>query len=139
MSDAKIGCQTVPCASCPYRKDVPSGIWAAEEYQKLPAYDRQTREQPPSLFMCHQQNNSLCTGWLQSHANREHAYDLLSLRLARNLDTAEVSRVALMEPLVKLFKTGREAMRHGLKALRNPGKKAKQVMAAITRKRGSVE
>lgn len=42
-----------PCASCPYRRDVPSGIWAAEEYAKLPAYDADTPFQPPHLFLCH--------------------------------------------------------------------------------------
>jgi hypothetical protein len=31
-----------PCPSCPYRKDVPSGVWAPEEYDKLPAYDNDT-------------------------------------------------------------------------------------------------
>ena len=24
-----------PCSSCPYRKDVPSGVWAHHEYEKL--------------------------------------------------------------------------------------------------------
>jgi hypothetical protein len=28
-----------PCESCPYRKDVPSGVWSEGEYRKLPQYD----------------------------------------------------------------------------------------------------
>lgn len=27
----------VPCGTCPYRRDVPAGIWHGEEYAKLPA------------------------------------------------------------------------------------------------------
>ena len=29
-----------PCASCPYRCDVPSGVWHPDEYAKLEVYDR---------------------------------------------------------------------------------------------------
>ena len=43
-----------PCDSCPYRQDVPSGIWAASEYAKLPAYDAPTCAQSARLFLCHQ-------------------------------------------------------------------------------------
>jgi hypothetical protein len=30
-----IGPRRRPCSSCPYRRDVPSGLWSAEEYDKL--------------------------------------------------------------------------------------------------------
>lgn len=125
-----IGCSEAPCTTCPYRRDVPSGIWSADEYAKLPPYDRPTMEQPPTLFMCHQNSDGLCTGWLQSYANREHRYDLLALRLSYRQFSREVSRVALMEPLVKLFRTGAAAANHGMKAIRRPGRKA---MLAIER------
>lgn len=131
----KIGCSPSPCKTCPYRCDVPSGIWAAEEYAKLPAYDAETFGQPPALFMCHTSQGGLCTGWLQSHANRDHRFDLLALRFARNIDHKAVSAVCLMEPLVKLFKTGAAAARHGMKAIANPSQKAKSAMAQITSKR----
>jgi hypothetical protein len=55
-----------PCGSCPYR-DVPSGIWAPEEYGKLPEYDRPTAEQPTQVFCCHQQPGRLCAGWCGCH------------------------------------------------------------------------
>lgn len=137
MSDTKTGCLPTPCTTCPYRVDVPSGIWAKEEYEKLVAYDRPTFEQPPNLFMCHQSNNSLCTGWVQSHANREHAFDLLALRMIdrRKVDVDQVSKVAQSEPMVKLFLTGSGARRHGLKQLAKPGPKAKSAMKRITKKR----
>ena len=40
-----------PCPSCPFRVGVESGIWAAEEYQKLPAYDLPTPAQPFEVFI----------------------------------------------------------------------------------------
>lgn len=56
-----------PCASCPYRRDVPSGVWAPEEYEKLRRYDAPTMEQPPQVFLCHQKNrdtaNRVGAGW----------------------------------------------------------------------------
>jgi hypothetical protein len=136
MSEERIGCLPVPCTTCPYRCDVPSGVWAEEEYQKLPAYDRPTWEQPAALFMCHQKNNGLCTGWLQSHANRPHDVDLLALRMNyRKLDVKQVSGVALSKPIVALFRSGAAAMRHGLKAISRPGRKAKQAMQRLVAKR----
>lgn len=61
----------VPCGTCPYRRDVPSGVWAAEEYDKLPGYDGdvpdQLRAGAMGLFMCHQRDGCLCGGWLMAH------------------------------------------------------------------------
>ncbi|MEV6909068.1 DUF6283 family protein [Amycolatopsis sp. NPDC051071] len=42
-----------PCRSCPYRRDVPSGVWDISEYEKLARYDRDTGEQPTGLFQYH--------------------------------------------------------------------------------------
>lgn len=135
-----IGCSPAPCTTCPYRCDVPSGVWAAEEYEKLPPYDRPTTEQPAGLFMCHTTQVSFCTGWLQSHANREHAFDLLALRLNhRKLDCEAVSKVASMTPLVRLFRTGADAARHGMKAILRPGRKAKAAIERITRRRNRIK
>jgi len=136
MSQEKIGCSPVPCTTCPYRRDVPSGVWAEEEYRKLAAYDRPTWEQPAALFMCHQNTGGLCTGWLQSHANRPHDVDLLALRLNHpKLDVKQVSGVALAKPTVGLFRSGVAAMRHGLRAIARPGRKAKAAIQRIVAKR----
>ena len=56
-----------PCGSCPYRRDVPSGVWDESEYHKLPEFDKPTAEQPPRVFMCHQDNDRLCAGWVACH------------------------------------------------------------------------
>jgi hypothetical protein len=31
-----------PCSTCPYRRDAPSGLWAASEYDLLPGLDGTT-------------------------------------------------------------------------------------------------
>ena len=58
-----------PCFGCPYRKDCPSGVWDKSEYQKLEAYDGETYEQPPEIFLCHDgdRTETLCRGWLDTH------------------------------------------------------------------------
>ncbi len=134
----KIGCSPIPCSTCPYRKDVPSGVWHEDEYAKLPAYDRPTFEQPGNLFMCHQKTGGLCTGWVQSHANREHCFDLLALRFNYRKFDHTVAAVAQSEPKVPLFTTGAEAARHGMKDIKKPGRKTKTAMKQLVKKRKGV-
>jgi Family of unknown function (DUF6283) len=33
-----------PCATCPYRRSTPAGVWARNEYDSLEAYDGDTGE-----------------------------------------------------------------------------------------------
>jgi hypothetical protein len=68
-----------PCGTCPYAMATPSGVWAPEEYDKLPEYDRDTWAQPPAVFMCHTGDAStrVCKGWVACHG-----YGLLAYRLA---------------------------------------------------------
>ncbi|WP_067904162.1 DUF6283 family protein [Nocardia vaccinii] len=63
-----------PCSSCPYRRDAPSGVWDAEEYEKLRLYDLDMAFQPPRLFQCHQADfdsgvRRLCAGWAGCHGS----------------------------------------------------------------------
>ncbi|MFD8249718.1 DUF6283 family protein [Nocardia sp. NPDC059691] len=58
-----------PCRSRPYRRDVPSGIWDASEYDELPRYGEPTYNQPPALWVCHQTDRDhpasrVCAGWV---------------------------------------------------------------------------
>lgn len=117
----------VPCGSCPYRRDVPSGIWAEHEYDKLPGYDGPTWAQHPGLFMCHQRDGHLCGGWLACHDPRE----LLALRFP-GLVHASVYNYKTDVPV---FRSGAEARAHGIKAIRRPGRKARKMVAGIVRKR----
>lgn len=123
-----------PCASCPYRKDVPSGIWSTEEYDKIIPFDNETWMQPPRVFMCHQADGCLCRGWLDVHGG-----DLLGLRLACSkgeIDTEEVAKALDEKPATPMFASAAEAAMHGRKAINRPGRKALQMVAKIEKKRG---
>ena len=121
-----------PCKSCPYRKDVPSGVWAPEEYAKLPNYDgeiiAQVHKEAFQLFLCHQQNNALCSGWLGCHGPQ----NLLAMRLHHGHVEPEAFQY---ETDVPLFKSGAAAAFHGLLEVEAPGEKAKKTMTTLVRKR----
>ena len=114
-----------PCGSCPYRCDVPSGIWERHEYEKLPQYDGPTWGQNVALFMCHQRDGNLCSGWLACHDPQE----LLALRFPGRVDESAYSYKTK-----SLFASGREAHDHGVRDLTALGDKAAKMMAGIIKK-----
>lgn len=124
-----------PCASCPYRRDVPSGVWAAEEYEKLRRYDEETMHQPPGVFLCHQVNGRVCAGWAGCHDGLQ----LLALRFTamHGALTGEDFNATIdyVSP-VPLFASGAEAADHGMAEIEMPGSRAVAAMTKITRKRG---
>ncbi len=127
---------TSPCGSCPYRRDVPSGIWAAEEYKKLPAYDQDTAYQPAGVFLCHQVNGHMCAGWVGCHG----ASNLLALRLAAaygHLPDDDLDAALSYESPVPLFATGQEAADHGLADLEHPDDRARKAIDKLTRRRAA--
>ena len=126
MTD-KLTAANRPCGSCPYRRDVPSGVWEREEYDKLPLYDGETWRQSPNVFMCHQRDGGLCAGWLACH----DTLHLLALRMTRNIDPS----VFGYKTDVPVFASGAEARAHGIKDIQEPGKHAKKVIAGLERKR----
>jgi hypothetical protein len=120
-----------PCKSCPYRKDVPSGVWHAEEYAKLSAYDGEIIEQVmkggTGLFMCHQRDGCLCAGWVGAHGTD----NLLALRLhAVHPSTWDYSSP------IPLFASGEEAAEHGMRDIEQPGQKAVRIMDRLAHKHG---
>lgn len=120
-----------PCKSCPYRQDVPSGVWAENEYVKLPDYDGEIVEQlmkgATGLFLCHQQNNALCSGWLGCHGPT----DLLAMRLHHE----KVEEACFdYETDVPLFASGKEAAEHGLRDIEAPSEAAERVMGRLMKK-----
>lgn len=126
-----------PCVSCPYRKDVPSGIWDKSEYEKIKPYDNETFRQPPSVFMCHQTDGSLCRGWLDCHG-----YELIAMRLAclrGKISPAEANKALGEKPFVPIFPTAAAAAKHGLKAIKRPSRKAQLLMDKIELKRDKNE
>jgi hypothetical protein len=132
-----VSCQPArsPCGSCPYRLDVPSGVWSAEEYAKLPGYDEPTWGQPTGVFYCHQQDGRVCAGWAGTHDMEEN----LGLRLAVAagfVSVEDFDAIRDYESPVPLFESGRAAADHGLAELERPGEKAVRTIQRLERKRG---
>lgn len=129
----KCGVAKAPCKSCPYRKDVPSGVWAAEEYAKLPGYDGDIGDQLANgghaLFLCHQEDNNLCAGWLATHG----PHDLLAMRL----HAGQVSRETWdYQTATPVFSSGAQAARHGMAEIEAPGERAKTTIHRLLRRAG---
>lgn len=122
----------MPCGSCPYRCDVPSGIWAEEEYVKLEQYDEPTYAQPTGIFLCHQQDGRMCAGWVGVHGTQ-----LLGLRLWASGQSDEVVQALLdYESSVPLFSSGSEAAEHGRRDIDAKSPAAERQVTKIMRKRG---
>lgn len=117
-----------PCSTCPYRKDVPSGIWAAHTYEMLRPYDLPTGEQPFAPFGCHATPEFYCHGWAVVHTNRGHEFDLVSLRVART------GYPDIPEAAVPLFSSGNEAADHGQRDLDDPSPEAQAAVGKLVRK-----
>lgn len=123
-----------PCASCPYRRDVPSGIWAAEEYDKLSSYDGCISDQAIAgafhVFVCHTKDGQLCAGWVGCHDMQEN----LAIRMRGDLDYEEI--VGYESP-VPLFASGAEAAAHGKRDIANPRAPARRKIGHLMRRRSS--
>jgi hypothetical protein len=121
-----------PCASCPYRKNVPSGVWDESEYRKLTRYDGETFEQEAlAVFMCHQQDGCVCAGWL----GHRDPTELLAVRLGvmrGDLDEDSLD----YSTTVPLFESGAKAAEHGLADLSAPSATAQAVITKIIRTHG---
>ena len=118
-----------PCGTCPYRRDVPSGVWSSDEYAKLPRYDGETGDQimagATGLFYCHQNDGKLCAGWVGCHDMRHNA----AVRFA----PVHPDTFTYRSP-VPLFASGAEAAAHGLRDVDHPGPAARAAIAKLERK-----
>jgi len=121
----------VPCGTCPYRQDVPSGIWSRHEYEKLPHYDGEIFDQMMAgafgLFMCHQRDGCLCGGWLKTHGPD----NLLALRM-RDVDPS----VWTYDPPTPCWASGQEAHDHGVRDVEYPGADARRKIDGLLKQRG---
>jgi hypothetical protein len=116
-----------PCDSCPYRTDTPSGVWDADHYRKIAAYDLPTAEQSTATFMCHQNNGTVCAGWAGCHNRNPRGHELLALRIAMALGSMTAEDAALTAAYVSpvpLWSTGAEAAAHGLRDINQPSEEA---------------
>jgi len=115
-----------PCSACPYRKDVPSGIWAPEEYDKLRNYDNETPYQPYNGFSCHATPEFYCNGWAMCHTARGAAYDLMALRFDPPAEWPDPSGV-------ELFGSAAEAADHGQRDADAPAEAAVVAIEKLVR------
>lgn len=119
-----------PCATCPYRQSVPSGVWHPDEYDKLPEYDGEMATQPPQVFMCHQGDQKVCSGWL----GYGDPNDLLAVRIGVMTGTLDPSTLDY-STTVPLFASGAEAAEHGKRDAKDPGPEARKAAEKLTKKR----
>ncbi len=130
MTKESLTCAKRPCASCPYRQDAPSGLWAPEEYEKLVGYDGEIIDQlmkgAIGVFLCHQRDGRLCAGWVAAHGPE----NLLALRL----DKAVAEEVFDYKTDTPVFKSGAEAREHGLRDISAPGARAERLMSKFVEK-----
>ena len=121
-----------PCSSCPYRRDVPSGVWSASEYDKLPGYDGDIPEQVEAgalgLFHCHQAPETLCAGWVGCHDMANN----LAMRLHGRRQGVDPAVYDYVSP-VPLFASGAEAAAHGKRDLDDPSPEARAKVARLLR------
>jgi hypothetical protein len=124
--------RVTPCATCPYRRDVPAGIWAASEYAKLPEYDAPTGEQPVGAFACHQADGRICAGWLGYRDPTE----LLAVRIGTALGYLDPS-CADYTTTVPLHPSGADAAAHGLAGVEDPDDAAQAAIDKLLKQRGT--
>ena len=109
-----------PCLACPYRLDVPSGVWSWSEYEKLRAYDNITPEQPFEAFSCHATPDQICNGWAVCHTSRGNEHDLLSMRI--------IGYPAIPPAKVPLHPSGNAAADFGQRDIEDPSDEAMEVV-----------
>ncbi|WIB65271.1 DUF6283 family protein [Curtobacterium sp. MCBD17_040] len=130
MTDEPAKPRPRPCASCPFRRDVPSGVWAADEYDKLTRYDGPTYEQSPRVFMCHQgRRNEVCSGWL---GHTDEPWEMLAVRIGV-LDGSLDPSCAEYTTTVPLFPSGTAAAEHGKREMLSPGADAARTIDKVTK------
>lgn len=114
-----------PCTTCPYRKDVPSGVWAQEEYEKLRDYDREDERMALATFLCHQSTvagrNMACKGWVMVHR------ESVAVRVACAKGQLDY-RTCFEETDVELYESGNAAADAGERQIKRPGREAQAAM-----------
>jgi hypothetical protein len=129
----KFTCAPNPCATCPYRKDVPSGVWAKEEYDKLPNWDNIMGR---GVFLCHNgsadtKGKVLCRGWMEVHEQN------IFVRLA--MAQTKFNDANIKPTKVPLYKSGAAARKAGLRDLNRPNLKAMAAVAKIEQRRAKLK
>lgn len=127
-----------PCSSCPYRADVPSGVWDWDEYEKLRRYDEDPANPDKAIevigevFLCHQPVGSpeaVCRGWAEVH------YDTPAVRMAMITGKIDPDTLTDPRPGVTLFPSGATAADHGQAEIDSPSAAARSTITKVARRR----
>lgn len=131
---SKMTVRKSPCASCPYRRDVPSGIWDEAEYDKLLIFDGDIMAQAAAgataVFCCHLRTDEVCAGWAGCH----DMDDILAAKIAYARGLLDISVFGYESP-VPLFGSGAEAAAHGKRDIEAPGSDAVRRIIKLERLR----
>jgi hypothetical protein len=123
-----------PCATCPYRRSAPAGLWAAHEYAKLEEYDGTTQEQAVKgalgVFYCHNTPECVCAGWAAVAGTPESI--ALRIAAAHGRDPRPVLRYRTDVPL---FASGHEAAGHGRSGIEHPDEDARAAVEKVVKAR----
>jgi creatinine amidohydrolase/Fe(II)-dependent formamide hydrolase-like protein len=122
-----------PCASCPFRRDCPSGVWSEEEYDKLPGYDGPTWAQSPSVFFCHLSPEEACAGWAATFDMSQN----LGLRIIAAHYDVQWDAFLDYQTTVAVFESGAQAAEHGRAMLENPTEEAAAAIEKIEKQRAA--
>jgi uncharacterized protein DUF6283 len=125
-----------PCATCPYRRGVPAGIWVEHEYGHLEGYEGDTGAQAMAgalaVFFCHGTPELVCAGWAAVAGNE----DSLALRVAA-AQGHDISAVLAYTTDVPLFASGHEAAEHGRSGISRPGRAARRAVVKVVQARAA--
>lgn len=128
-----LGPASVACKSCPYRRDVPSGLWHESEYQKLESYDADTMGQPLAIFLCHQQNGRVCSGWAGCH-DMDQSLALWFAAIEGRVTAEVFAEIVDYRSPVPLFTSGAEAAGHGRAGIDRPDQRAQRAIRVLQRR-----
>ena len=131
MSRPTLRPRKTPCASCPFRKDCPSGVWSEAEYDKLPGYDGPTYAQSPTVFFCHLSPEDACGGWTATFDMAQN----LGLRIISAGYEVDWDAFIDYKTTVAVFSSGAEAAEHGKAMIEYPPEEAEAAIAKIARQR----
>ncbi|HUV10817.1 MAG TPA: DUF6283 family protein [Acidimicrobiia bacterium] len=124
-------CAPRPCATCPYAKATPPGIWHPDEYEKLAAYDDDGDEIAIATFHCHQENatgnRTVCKGWVAVHP------DSIAVRIALIDGRLTWEQVDADTP-VEVYASGAEARDAGLAGVDELSPEAAEAMMKLVRR-----
>ena len=138
---SKYATRRKPCASCPYLKSTPSGVWAAEEYTRLCKYDgdmgSQLMEGGNGLFMCHQNNGEettpcMCRGWTDTHGAENLV--AICLSLSSGGGGSKFPDDLWEHSGADVYASGQEACDAGMRDIEQPQELAKKTQSLLLRK-----